>query len=97
MKTWEFVTTFWDDFTIADKFGEYGIRDTFNRAFKTRKDDKIYFTEFVIVLNWKIREHYDNWNEEIARIYDELRKKANWYVMDNWKWEKLDYFLSETD
>ena len=27
------ITTFWDDFTIAEAFGIDAIRDTFNRAF----------------------------------------------------------------
>lgn len=27
-------TTFWEDFSIADKFGKSGVQDTFNRAFE---------------------------------------------------------------
>ena len=28
------ITTFWDDFSIAEKFGEQAIRDTAERAFE---------------------------------------------------------------
>ena len=46
-------STFRDDFTIADRFGISGIKDTYKRAFKHWKDDLQYLTELVIVLNWK--------------------------------------------
>ena len=31
---YELQTTFWEDFSIADRFGLMAILDTFNRAFK---------------------------------------------------------------
>ena len=33
----EVKTTFWDDFSIAERFGLSAIQDTFNRAFKEWK------------------------------------------------------------
>ena len=33
----EVKTTFWEDFSIAERFGLSAIRDTFNRAFKEWK------------------------------------------------------------
>ena len=30
---YECITTFWEDFSIADAFGEDAIRDTYSRAF----------------------------------------------------------------
>jgi hypothetical protein len=30
-------TTFWDDFSIADRFGVKGIKDTYKRAFEEWK------------------------------------------------------------
>jgi hypothetical protein len=54
-----FKTTFFEDFTIADKFGKDAVLDTYKRAFKERKSDYKYLTELVIALNWKIWEHYD--------------------------------------
>lgn len=32
-------TTFWQDFSIADRFGASAVQDTFNRAFAEWKDD----------------------------------------------------------
>ena len=51
-------TTFWEDFSIADKFGLAAVKDTYNRAFDAWKSDHIYLTELVLVLNWKIGQHY---------------------------------------
>ena len=36
---YELQTTFWEDFSIADRFGLTAILDTFNRAFKEWKED----------------------------------------------------------
>ena len=55
----EFKTTFFEDFTIADSFGDTAIADTFKRAFQEWKDDVKYFTELVIALNWKLWEWHD--------------------------------------
>lgn len=33
----EVKTTFWEDFSIAERFGLSAIQDTFNRAFKEWK------------------------------------------------------------
>ena len=39
--SYEFKTTFWMDFTIADKFGIEAVKDTFKRAFSEWKTDYI--------------------------------------------------------
>lgn len=39
---YEMQTTFWQDFSIADKFGISAIEDTYERAFKEWKDNYIY-------------------------------------------------------
>ena len=51
---YELQTTFWNDFSIADRFGLSAIQDTFNRAFKEWKENYKYLTELVLVLNHKI-------------------------------------------
>ena len=38
-------TTFWMDFSIADKFGIEAIVDTYNHAFKEWHTDHIYLTD----------------------------------------------------
>ena len=51
---YETKTTFWDDFTIAEAYGESAVKDTYNRAFKEWKTNVEYITEFVMVLNHKM-------------------------------------------
>lgn len=51
---YELQTTFWNDFSIADRFGLSAVQDTFNRAFEEWKEDYKYLTELVLVLNHKI-------------------------------------------
>ena len=48
---YEVKTTFWEDFSIAERFGLSAIQDTFNRAFKEWKEDYEFLTELVLVLN----------------------------------------------
>lgn len=94
---YKMVSTFPSDFTIADKFGEKGIRDTFNRAFNEWKSNYVYLTELVISLNWKIWEHYEKGNQEIAKVYNELWEKADNYACENLKGEELSFFYRVTD
>ena len=94
---YKMVSTFPSDFTIADKFGENAIRDTFNRAFNEWKSNYVYLTELVISLNWKIWEHYEKGNQEIAKVYNELWEKADNYACENLKGKELDFFYRVTD
>ena len=93
---YEMTTTFWDDFTIADCFGETAIKDTFKRAFKEWKTDYIYLTELVIVLNHKIWQYYLK-NDAYARLYTELWSKADHYATTHLKGEELSHFYQITD
>ncbi len=90
------ITTFYEDFSIADWFGESAIRDTFNRAFKHWKEDYKFLTELVMALNWKIWEHYES-NEKYAKLYNELWEKADLYATSHLKGEELSYFYRTTD
>lgn len=89
-------TTFYEDFSIADNFGQAAIYDTYKRAFRSWKKDYKYFTELVMVLNWKIWEHYET-NEEYAKLYNELWEIASNWALDNLKDEELSYYLRTTD
>ena len=93
---YEVKTTFWSDFSIADRFGITAVRDTFNRAFNEWKHDYIYLTELVMVLNHKIWQHYEH-NTALARVYDELSRNAESYACDNLKGEELAYFIRVLD
>lgn len=89
-------TTFWMDFSIADKFGKSAVLDTYKRAFEGWKNDVVYLTELAMVLNWKIWEHYET-NETLATVYNDLWAKADTYAMDNLTGEDLNYYLRTTD
>ena len=89
-------TTFWLDFTIADNWGADAVRDTYNRTFEEWKTDHIYLTELVMVLNWKIFQHYEK-NEALARVYNDLWLTADEWARDNLKGEELDYYYMTTD
>lgn len=93
---YEPITTFWSDFSIADHFGDYAIKDTFKRAFKEWKGDYKYLTEMVLVLNHKTWQWYKI-NKPRARLYQELYEKANDYAWENLKDDELSYFYSVTD
>ena len=93
---YETKTTFWEDFSIADVFGIDAVKDTYNRAFKGWKDNYEYLTELVMVLNWKIWQHYEN-NEPLARVYNELWQQTDLYAVENLKGEELEYFYRTTD
>lgn len=68
---YDLITTFWEDFSIADKYGIAGVKDTYKRAFSEWKDDYKFFTELTLVLNHKIWQHYKS-NRELAALYDRL-------------------------
>ena len=89
-------TTFWQDFSIADKFGLAAVVDTFNRAFNEWKDNVVYITELVLVLNHKIWEFY-NTNKPLAEYYNKAYNQANSYALNNLKEEELGYFYRMTD
>lgn len=89
-------TTFWEDFSIADNFGVSAIKDTYKNAFKYWKNDYIYLTELVLVLNHKIWQWYEK-NDDYAYLYNDLWKKTNDFACDNLKGEELKYFYSVID
>lgn len=90
-------TTFYNDFSIADRFGVNAVKDTYKRAFKEWKSNYEYLTELVIVLNWKIWEWYEKGNAELAALYQTLWAKTDTYAMDNLLGDELKYFIMVTD
>lgn len=86
------ITTFWEDFSIADKFGNEAVNDTFKRAFTEWKGNYAYLTEMVMVLNHKIWQWYKK-NILLAKLYNQLYDMAAEYAVNNLKGEELDYFI----
>lgn len=92
------ITTFWNDFSIADKFGIDAIKDTFNRAFEGWKTNVRYLTELVMVLNHKIWYWYSfERNEELVKAYDELWRQADQWCSENLTGEDAEYYFQTTD
>ena len=90
-------TTFWDDFWIAVYFGgAEGVRDTYRRAFRDWKCDVEYMTELVLVLNHMIWALYEV-NEPLARVFDELWRKADEWCREHFEGEEREYFYRVTD
>ena len=90
------ITTFYMDFGLAEPFGKSAILDTYKRGLEYAKTDYKVLTELVMVLNWKIWEHYEN-NNKLAEIYNDLWRKADNYAMNNLKGDELKYFFRTTD
>lgn len=90
------MTTFYEDFSIADMFGASAIKDTYKRAFMEWKSDYKYLTELIMVLNWKIHEHYGV-NDEYAELYNDLWLQSDEWAYENLKDEALDYYFATTD
>jgi len=91
---YEVITTYWDDFSIAERFGKYAILDTYKRALLNKNYKML--TELCMVLNHKIWFLYET-NEALARVYDELWKKCDNYLMKNLKGQELEYYIRTTD
>ena len=90
------ITTFYTDFSIADKFGTKAIFETYQTAFREWKHDYKYLTELAMVLNWKIWRWYEK-NDEYTKVYDKLWRELDQWCIDNLKGEELEYYYKTTD
>ena len=90
------ITTFYTDFSIADRFGLEAIKDTYQRTFNEWQHDHHYITELVMVLNWKIWRWHEV-NDEYAKLYNHLWQQLDAWCVDNLKDEALDYYYKTTD
>lgn len=97
MSGYETLTTFYQDFTIADNFGEEGIIDTYKRAMDPWKCDYKYITELYMVLNHKIWEHYESENQALAKLYYRLWRECRCWCDEHFSKEELEYFYYTTD
>lgn len=94
---YETKTTFWEDFSIADRFGIKAIKDTYNRAFRGWKDNVTYITEMSLVLNHKCWWFNDHGNTEMSMAYQELWEKLHDWCLDHLKGDDIKYYLKVTD
>lgn len=93
---YETQTTFWMDFSIADRFGIRAIKDTYNRASKEWKHNAVYMTELVMVLNWKCWSWHQK-NDVLCQLYSDLFYNARNLALDTLTGDDLSYFIQTTD
>lgn len=93
---YQFETTFWEEFSIADSYGSEGVVEHYNLVFDQWKDNLKYLTELVMVLNWKIAQWYQV-DDDLGLTYDQLWKRADGYAMGTLKGDDLHYYLSTLD
>lgn len=99
---YEFQTTYWGDFRVgAEVGGLKGIKETYQNGLELAKSDKIYGTEFSMVLNWLSffyhnNTKYANCNEK-SKLFSDLWLEFHHWVLDHWKGEDLSYYLKTTD
>ena len=65
-------TTFWEDFSIAERFGVEAIRDTYKRTRAEWKNDRVYGTELSMVLNHKCWYWYEERNTKLSQLYADI-------------------------
>ena len=89
---YESLTTFWQDFTIAEHFGLKEIQDTFKRATKEWISNGEYFTELVLVLRTKIGWFRHQNKEELVKLYERLFHEADAIALSSMNAEDLAYY-----
>ena len=97
MTGYEEKTTCWNDFCIAEHFGEDAIKETYSRMFEDLKCDTELITELTMVLNWKMWQQSDEGNISLCRLYEKFWRKNDEWCMKNLKEENLSYYLKTID
>lgn len=97
MEGYEFKTTFWEDFSIADRFGVNAVKDTYRRAFREWSDDAEYVTELALVLNWKCWKHYEEGRMELSKLYSDLYYECNAWCLEHLNGDDAKYYFEVTD
>lgn len=101
----ELQSTWWSDYRVGAEYGGLnGIKDTYKRGLTLAKEDKVYGTEFALVLNWlswfyadeNIRKKYPN-SLEKSKLFADLYCEFDDWVLNNWPKDWKDYYLQETD
>lgn len=91
------ITTFYSDFSIANKFGPDAIKNTYERSWSYAISNYKILTEFVMALNWQLWARSDNGQIVLAKVYNDLWDKAAAYAEKNLKKKELEYYYSTTD
>lgn len=81
-------------FTKAElSFGQEGVYQEFDYSICLYGDNINYFTQLVLVLNLKMKEHFRKCNPKLEKTYKELYIKAFRIMCDRFNDEDLYYCL----
>ena len=98
---YEYFTTFWQDFDVAENYGERAIKDTAKRAFDEWKDDVKYLTELVMIINHKCWDFYRKGAMRMSELYDDMYyeyyDKAMNYLEEKGNEDDISYFVRTLD
>ena len=90
------MTTFWQDFSIADNYGLDAVRRTYNRTVNEWHDNYKYVTELILVLNHKIWQWHEQ-RDDLALLYNDLWRVLDAWARDNFTEEQQQYLFKVTD
>ena len=90
-------TTFFSDLSIAEVYDVKSIKDTYKQVMRSWGNNLEYMCEWVIALNQKIWQHHDTNNDNLAKVYDELWRKADDYCQNHFKGEELSEYYAYID
>ena len=96
MFDYDYKTTFFQDFSIADKCGVKAVRDTAARALHEWHDNVEYMGELVVVLNHKIWQHYER-NPKLAEVYNSLWESYDEFCRRHFKGDDARRYFEITD
>ena len=92
----EFQTTFWEEFSISDKYGSQGVVEHYKVVFDQWKNNVKFLTELVLVLNLKIASWFQV-DDTLGRTYETLWKITDSWALDTLKGDDLHYYLKALD
>ena len=92
----EFQTTFWEEFSLSDRYGPEGVVEHYKLVFDQWKDNVKFLTELVLVLNLKIASWFCV-DDDLGRTYEALWKMTDAYALDTLKGDDLHYYLNTLD
>ena len=98
---YEPITTFWQDFSIAEIYGDEFIKDTAQTAFLNYCGNIKYLTELIMVINHKCWYWYENGKEGLSKLYSDLYyeydSRAIEYLEEHGSEEDKHYYFSTLD
>lgn len=93
----KFETNVREVFTDAETNDEVDIEELYRELFRRWRNDVKMITELSMCMNWKLWEHYEKKNENLAELYNTLRLKVHDYALDVFTWEDAEYYFRITD